>query len=195
MPRSIPVRVAALIVLGAGVLSAAGAVAFSDGEESHATPQFVPAPELAATLAAQATDPSVEAILADGVVTQEEYDESIQRTAACLSPLRIELAPRGNGQPGFTADSPADLDAAVAASAIRECTERHLSLVGRVRVAQNRPTAEQVARLISAVDACLASAGWAQLQGLSDWDVTEKYGDDSEQALALGRCVAEARAR
>jgi hypothetical protein len=102
--------------------------------------------------------------LSDGLVTLEEVNSAVARTADCAIArgVKIELRPGSAVVPASLGFAAPTLDQAEAARVVlEECKSAHLNAVQQVFAAQNRPTAAQAAEGRVLLGACMTERGIA----------------------------------
>ncbi len=180
MSKAKLVTLCAFFVLAAS--SALGGWAWakqSSGAQEHPT-----APQLIDALKDEWSEEQ-EVIVADGVITRDEYNATVERVAQCLMAggMTVNRQPGGPGgvdellmEWPASAGSPRDL--------VLGCYERYQGKLSMVWAEQNRPTAEEAAAHGAAIDECLAS------KGIIPKPVSELQSDGAAMR-AYGICLAE----
>jgi hypothetical protein len=152
----------------------------SSGAQEHPT-----APQLIDLLRDQWNDEQ-EAVLADGVITLEEYNATTERVARCLEADGLTVYRlRGAGVGGADELS---LEAPAATGSPRDvvlgCYERHQGKLSMVWAEQNRPTTEELTAHAAAIDSCLAR------RGVTPRPLEELAADEAALSVYV-RCIAE----
>lgn len=164
-------------------------------KDASSEPVRYSGPELATLLAAQPGASTWEqAVFDDGVVTFEEYELTVERTAACMEAGGVVV----ERHPGKHVGGTTELVMIFRAGSDREwltgvvggCVEQYRSRIGRVWAEQNRLPDAAVAALEELAAECFADAGFPELQGQTLSEIHEHYGFESEQMTAFRACTA-----
>jgi hypothetical protein len=124
----------------------------TSGEQEHPT-----APQLIEALNDE-WNQEQDAILADGVITLEEYNRTTDVVAVCLQRLGLTVHRDVGAGPGG-ADQLWTESQHDPGDAFLACYERHQGKLSMVWAEQNRPTPDQVAAHAADVNACLVAKG------------------------------------
>ncbi|MBI5949089.1 MAG: hypothetical protein HY875_13195 [Chloroflexi bacterium] len=160
------------VVAAAAVLAAvlAGAVTIALAGDRGGNPAHRSPAELAAERLGETT-PSQAAILADGVVTREEYLSAVQATVGCLAERGFTVSPedRGDGWLRLTFATADTAEGARYKAAYQEChiaNERDVALVYAVALGEARQAdLATVEQSRSAIAQCLVGRG---VQGVAE---------------------------
>jgi hypothetical protein len=163
MSRSALVATVAAVVvaasLGAGLWARANETV---GEQDHPT-----VPQLIKALEPELGD-AQDALLADGVLTREEFESAQDRVAACLETRGIRPIRQPGGVGGATTvigEAPAGTPPDEGAKTFMACQEEHVGKLGIIWAEQHRPSAAEQADKERAERECLVANGGADLVG------------------------------
>jgi hypothetical protein len=131
----------------------------SGGQEHPTTEQLI-------TELAPGLPPTQSDLLADGVLTSDEYEGAIERSAQCMEAAGLSVTRHpGAGVGDSTALEVAGDLRAMSLEEIRSahinCVETHQGRLGIVWAEMHRPSAEQLAREAQTFDECVTDAGFA----------------------------------
>lgn len=181
MLRGLWITRVVLVCIAAGGLAAASAAVLVKARApgSGETPYAVIAPE---------ADSAEASMLADGVVTDEEYSQAVQNAVTCIRAAGLDARIAAGARPGigvYGVTSPAEQEI------IKNCVARHRDRVALAWLDQHRPSPATREQMLAEATACFISAGGSVGSGrLTAMDVNQILSvGDADQAQALGQCL------
>lgn len=189
-------RRAVYSLVGVLIAVTVGIALWSQRDQASTRQEHPTVPQLIEALGPTLTDEQ-EALLADGVLTLEEYEGAIERVAACVEAkgLTVTRLP-GEGVGGSThlsVSNDGSIPLSVGSTWHAECREQQTGKLGIIWAETNR--AEFEATLV-AEDECLVAKGADHLVGRAFWRLTPEewdargWGPGSFEFWAAGVCTA-----
>ena len=146
------------------------------------------------------TNASVEqqSVLADGVVSDAEYDSAIGQAASCLQAAGVtpEVQPRvGKKAPGIGFSAPSIEAGETARLKLVACEDRYLSAVRIVYLAQSAPSEADLQLWRRTLGDCMVLKGIPVEDGPISNDQLLKWRHDQDLSAGtvLGECMLESR--